>query len=60
MNNARQIHRYLVRKRADAAKKAKEHAHGSLFVSFLIALRVRLSAQFPSLCLPQTVWACQT
>ena len=60
MNNARQIHRYLVRKRADAAKKAKEYAQGSLLVSFLAALPPRLSAQFRYLHLPRPVWACQT
>ncbi|MEJ2331044.1 MAG: transposase, partial [Gammaproteobacteria bacterium] len=60
MNNARQIHRYLVRQRADAAKKAKEYAQGSLLVSFLAALPARLSAQFRSLHLPRPVWACQT
>jgi hypothetical protein len=60
MNNARQIHRYLVRKRADAAKKAKEYAQGSLLVSFLAALSARLSAQFRSLHLSRPVWAYQT
>jgi hypothetical protein len=64
MNNLRQIHRYLVRQRADAAGKAnqraKEHARDSLFVSFLTALRARLSARFCFLPLPQPVLACRT
>jgi hypothetical protein len=64
MNNVRQIHRYLVRQRADAAKKtgqrATEHAPDSLFVSFLTALRARLSARFCSLHLPRPVLVCQT
>jgi hypothetical protein len=59
MNNARQIHRYLVRQRADAARKAdqraKEGARDSLFVSFLTAL----SARFCSLHLPRPALACQ-
>lgn len=64
MNNVRQIHRYLVRQRVDAAKKtgprAMKHIKDSLFVSFLTALRARLLARFCSLHLPRPVWACQT
>jgi hypothetical protein len=63
MNNVRQIHRYLVRQRADEAKKAGQrvagHAPGSLFVSFLAALRARLSARLCSLHLLRPVVACR-
>jgi hypothetical protein len=63
MNNVRQIHRYLVRQRADEAKKAGQrvagHAPGSLFVSFLAALPARLSARFCSLHLLRPVVACR-
>ncbi len=64
MNNVRQIHRYLVRQRADAAEKAdqraEKHSPDSLFVSVLIALRARLSAR---LCFPlrrRLVLTCQS
>jgi hypothetical protein len=64
MNNVRQIHRYLVRQRAEAAKKTdqreRRYVSRSLFVSFLTALRVRLSIQFCSLHLPRPVLACRT
>lgn len=63
MNNVRQIHRYLLRQRADAVERADQRAKGqarkSLFVSFWTALRVRLSAQFCSLHLQRPVLACR-
>jgi len=63
MNNVRQIHRHLVRQRADAAKeadqRAKELARHSLFASFLTTLRVRLSTRFCSLHLPRPILTCR-
>ncbi len=64
MNNTRQIHRYLVRQRAEATKKtgqrAKEYASDSLFVSFLTALRTQLLVRFRSLHFPRPVLVCRT
>jgi len=63
MNNVRQIHRYLVRQRADAAKnadqRAMEHAKDSLFLSLLTALQARLSTRFYSLHLPRPTLVCR-
>lgn len=64
MNNVRRIHRYLLRQRADTAKntgqRSTEHTKDSLFVSYLITLRARLSARFCFPHLPRPGLACQT